>query len=914
MADPAASDSWDGGCFGGQKPDDTNPDGQNPDGQDPDAQIPEELNPEELNPEGPKDEDPEDQPPEDQTAGNQGPEGPGGQKIVDQDPDTQNTDTQNSDPNDPDSQPPNFQAPDPPSSSPASFQTSSFGTSVLGTSISGSSIPGIPIPGLSIPGISIPSTTDSGSTMSSSVNFNPQPTPRAPTREDRRQQRREAKERERVANERERERKETESLRVQDEAIERLREQLKLGRLAICVGSGVTLYSASSQAQRLSWWGLMSNALDYFEDQAAGYITQPINQADLASARKILRKNDPTEADREDVTNRIQKLLATRIDLETSWMRAQFQNLYKDYVDQLDLLDSIKSLHQQGAMLLTTNYDDLLEKHCDLEPIDASDPNGLVSFRRGSRPAVFHPHGYWRNASNIVLSAEQYWRVKNDQVVQETLQHILATKTVLFVGCGGGLSDPNFGPLIHWVGEKNLGSGASHYILLRGREPNPVTQLPLIHLRCESFDDIPRFLKDLLDPSERREGTLAELPQGRERIRIHNWLAPTDQSGFLNDMLNLHGRNRFDRQVTQSQDIWAVNTPSRVRVRGEDGWGKTMFCTSVIQHTLRECRLGALKRARDSLAYFFCATYRPYMDTPDIEVHDFNVFLRAVISQLCPPDAVFASLRNLYTECTRYHPARQPTNAELQAVLIEILWQLERPPAPKMGDPVVPGETYLVIDELETLEANMRDEYSKFIKTVAGLQLEHFHLLVTAENALTLGIEPVLRRKRPLKGKGKKGKSFNKIFGLAPQPPAEKAANATNWAEVTLDWTTTGTASIEWIRDRFNNDPSLANYVHIRQDLIFQIHGSGQNLRWVYWKLNRLAEIGAAADLDDAELKEAAEAALEESDDEGDDDGSMYDAGDNDDGDYDDDGDVLPGGKRPKGQKNSSNKKIKQNP
>lgn len=191
-------------------------------------------------------------------------------------------------------------------------------------------------------------------------------------------------------------------------------------------------------------------------------------------------------------------------------MRAQFQNLYKDYVDQSEILDAIKALQQQGAILFTTNYDDLLERHCDLDGIDASDPAGLISWRRGSRPAVFHPHGYWRNANHIVLSAEQYWRVKNEPIIQETLQHVLGTKTVLFVGCGGGLADPNFGPLIRWVGQKNIGTGASHYILLQRTEKNPVTQLPLIHLRCDSFDDIPRFLKDLLDPAQRREG-LSEL-------------------------------------------------------------------------------------------------------------------------------------------------------------------------------------------------------------------------------------------------------------------------------------------------------------------------------------------------------------------------------------------------------------------
>ncbi|KAI1303962.1 SIR2-like domain-containing protein [Xylaria venustula] len=682
-------------------------------------------------------------------------------------------------------------------------------------------------------------------------------------------------------------RKTLESQRIQDEAAKLLREQLKAGRLAICVGSGVTLYSASSQTQRLSWWGLMSNALDYFEDQAASLQTDPVNQVDLATARAILEKNNPTEADRDDVTNRIQKLLGSRIDLETTWMRAQFQNLYLDHVDQHEILDAIRSLQQAGALLFTTNYDDLLERHCNLDPIDGSDPNGLMAYRRGSRPAIFHPHGFWKNANNIVLSAEAYWRVKNDKIVQETLQHILATKTVLFVGCGGGLSDPNFGSLINWVGERNIGINASHYILLQKSEQNPVTQLPLIHLRCESFDDIPRYLKDLLDPGERREGSLSELPWDSERRRINDWLAPVNQSDFLTDMLNLQGPNRFDRQVTRSQDVWSLNTPSRVRLMGQGGYGKTMFSASVIHHTLRDCRPSSWKRSRDSLAYFFCATYKPYIREPNVQFYNFHTFLRTVISQLCPPRTVFPSLLTLYTDCTRYHPARLPTKDELQAVLMLIIQDLDKSYARKNGEALEPGETYLVIDELETIPANMQSDYSVFIKAITNLPLKHLHILVTANNPFTIGLAPPVRP-RSRRGRGTRTRERVSLLKQAISPGAKQ------WAEVILDWNTTETAAMEWLRHRFANDPFLANYVNIRQDIMLQIHMTGQNLRWIYWKLQELSEIGATQDLDDKGLSEAATDALEEDDD-------------------DDDTDVLPDRKRGQKKDETGRKKKRKN-
>ncbi|KAI3324096.1 SIR2-like domain-containing protein [Xylariaceae sp. AK1471] len=636
------------------------------------------------------------------------------------------------------------------------------------------------------------------------------------------------------AIQKEKDRKEAEAIRIQDEAVQRLRDQLKHNRLAICVGSGVTLYSASSQATRLSWWGLMANALDYFEDQAGQISLQPTNKADLASARKILNKSNATDADREEVTNKIQKLLANRIDLETTWMRAQFQNLYKDYVDQHDILDALKELEHQGAMLLTTNYDDLLEKHCKLDALDGSDPNGLISYRRGSRKGIFHPHGYWRNAKHVVLSAEQYWNVKKDSSVQDTLKHVLGSRTVLFVGCGGGLADPNFGPLIQWVGETNLGTGSSHYILLQRAEKNPVTQLPLIHLRCESFDDISRFLKDLLDPTERREGLVSELPVNRERRRVHDWLAPVDQSQFLNDMLNLQGPNRFDRQVTKSQDVWQLNSPSRVRLSGEAGFGKTMFCTSLIQNTQKTCRLGTYKQSRDSLAYFFCATYVPYLLDSPIEDHGFNQFLRTVISQLCPPDLVFAPLRSLYTECTRYHPARLPTNAELQGVLFQILWHLDQPPAPKKGGPMLPGSTYFVIDELESLPTSVRDEYSRFIIELAKQDFKNFHLLVSAEDPVVIGQHPP---EAPVPKRGNKGRPKKGAKAAAQAVPVAKVVD---WHEITLDALSTREAMLEWVRDRLKNDPSLAECASHTQLIVGLILDANTSFRWVCHRLDVL--------------------------------------------------------------------------
>ncbi|RYP66148.1 hypothetical protein DL769_006092 [Monosporascus sp. CRB-8-3] len=178
--------------------------------------------------------------------------------------------------------------------------------------------------------------------------------------------------------------------------------------------------------------GCITNGLDYFEDQAKTLGDVDEHRHDIDRTRQLLQ--DPTAAahDLLDAAHRLQCLLSKRPDLFSGWLKHQFKTLYT-FVDKKAILDSLKKLHQNGAMLLTTNYDDLLEKHCNTPLLDRSDPNCLMSYQRGSLDAVFHPHGYWRNADSIVLSAEDYYGVRGDSDVQ-VLRHILASKTVLFVG------------------------------------------------------------------------------------------------------------------------------------------------------------------------------------------------------------------------------------------------------------------------------------------------------------------------------------------------------------------------------------------------------------------------------------------------------------------------------------------------
>ncbi|KAK2471874.1 hypothetical protein H9L39_16557 [Fusarium oxysporum f. sp. albedinis] len=296
---------------------------------------------------------------------------------------------------------------------------------------------------------------------------------------------------------------ERETQRQQAEAVDNLRDILKKRNLAICVGSGVTLYSVSTETKpRLTWTGLVNNGFDYLERELPDFYQQ--QKKAFERARELLDDDKATAGDLIEAASKLNSFFQSHPGKLADWLSHQFEKL-PHYVNSPAVLESLKKLHRNGALLMTTNYDGLMEKHCDLSPLDSSDKDKLMEFNRRLCDGVFHPHGYWKNPKHIVLDAIDYYKVRHDDGVQETLRNIFTERTILFVGCGGGLADPNFGELLKWLGEKQKNIGSSHYILLPKDELNPMPQLPLKHVRCEGYDAIGPWLENLLDQSERSD-------------------------------------------------------------------------------------------------------------------------------------------------------------------------------------------------------------------------------------------------------------------------------------------------------------------------------------------------------------------------------------------------------------------------
>src|SRR5271170_549212 len=284
-----------------------------------------------------------------------------------------------------------------------------------------------------------------------------------------------------------------EAARRQHEVIDRLRNDLKNKRLVLITGAGVTLSATADSSRqalsRITWTGLIRNGLDYLVRE--GYVDQ--------SNRRIRRAYDALdEQDMDDLLDAA-SILRSQLDhndLFPTWLESVFGSLYS-LVRNTALLDAIKELHEHGVMLLTTNYDDLLERHCDIPRIGRSNRDNIFKFRRRDLDGVFHIHGSYHDPHEVVLDTTDYYQVQHSDDVQDMLKAFFNDKIILFVGCGSGLEDPNFDRLLHWASEQHKNIPNRHCLLVR--DGDNTNYKPLVRLKYgPNYDDLAPWLLNLI--------------------------------------------------------------------------------------------------------------------------------------------------------------------------------------------------------------------------------------------------------------------------------------------------------------------------------------------------------------------------------------------------------------------------------
>jgi tetratricopeptide (TPR) repeat protein len=302
----------------------------------------------------------------------------------------------------------------------------------------------------------------------------------------------------------------------QQQLLDDLVEDLTKGTALIVAGTGVSILATGDQPCA-RWDGLIRNGIEYCVQ------TNLLHPDEAASLRGLLKKKGVSKL--LDVAERVSQTLGAPEGGEfRRWLRSSVGSLELRYREIID------AIHEIGTLIATTNYDDLLTRHRGIEPVPWTRSPAALEVIRGDRHGVLHLHGYYDDPPSVVLGVRSYQKLLEGGRVQAIQQAVAASRTLLFIGCGDGLSDPNFGALLKWTASFFGDSIYRHYCLCRASELKalqkryPPSERLFYLAYGKNFDDLVPFLRNTLASvvRSRRPGFFAVLPGpgyciGRER-------------------------------------------------------------------------------------------------------------------------------------------------------------------------------------------------------------------------------------------------------------------------------------------------------------------------------------------------------------------------------------------------------------
>jgi hypothetical protein len=291
------------------------------------------------------------------------------------------------------------------------------------------------------------------------------------------------------------------------EFIDDLKRQLAAAgpkRVLAIVGAGVSI-GATGGAVCASWAGLLRDGVE--RCAAVGHPKPPRGWRERQL--RALKHGDTDEwlGVAEQVEKRLRGAQYGR------WLRERIEPLGKAIVDR-SVLEALRDL---GIPVATTNYDDVLATGLGQPAVTWLEGNRAIRVLRGEDEGILHLHGYWRDPDSVVLGIRSYERVLGDASAQAIQQAIAFNHTILFIGFGRGLDDPNFGNFREWMREALSRAEHNHYRLCLESEAREIEkdrregeQLFALPYGAE-HKDLPAFLRSLV-PARPAAGGTATAP------------------------------------------------------------------------------------------------------------------------------------------------------------------------------------------------------------------------------------------------------------------------------------------------------------------------------------------------------------------------------------------------------------------
>ncbi|XP_043936759.1 protein FAM118B [Protopterus annectens] len=285
--------------------------------------------------------------------------------------------------------------------------------------------------------------------------------------------------------------------------------------LVLMIGTGISAAVAPQVPALKSWKGLIQALLDAAND------FDLLEDEECKKFQKSLREDKNLVHVAHDL---IQKLSPRTSNVRSTFFKDCLYEVFDNLESKMEddgkhLLQSVLQLMENGALVLTTNFDNLLEIYAahqgkQLESLDLTDEKKVMEWAQEKRRlSVLHIHGVYTNPSGIVLHPAGYQNVLRNIEVMREIQKLYENKSFLFLGCGRTVDDTTFQALfLEAVKHK---SDLEHFMLVRREDVDGFKKLREDMLDKgikvisygEQYSDLPEYFKRLVDEICSRAGT-----------------------------------------------------------------------------------------------------------------------------------------------------------------------------------------------------------------------------------------------------------------------------------------------------------------------------------------------------------------------------------------------------------------------
>ncbi|KAJ5170039.1 uncharacterized protein N7500_002822 [Penicillium coprophilum] len=214
-----------------------------------------------------------------------------------------------------------------------------------------------------------------------------------------------------------------------------------------------------------------------------------------------------------------------------------------------------------------------------------------------------------------------------------------------------------------------------------------------------------------------------------EQRMVVKWLSTVDPAESHHSARAKHEQGTGDWLLDSEElRLWLTNAREVIWLYGIPGSGKTVHCSTIIEHVQRICR-------NEEKPVAFCIYY--YFEFKDQKRQTFDGFIRSAIAQICQQSAVFPrQVRRLYED--KINKGQDPSAATLVETFLILLTEI--------------GKSYIILDALD--ECLAQKEIFDLIQRVKDNIACSASIMVTSrmERQIETGLQDLVTRAIPIRG------------------------------------------------------------------------------------------------------------------------------------------------------------------